>query len=197
MLPDASPPLLAPASPPRGVDGTPRKPGVGQERVSPRLPTSPSFAGFAGRAVRRVENCPTSLLPARDPFSCAARSWASVVRDGVVARLPPSVNRSDFLALYERCVHAGLRACISIWHQAGSQDITISCRIITLPQTPTLQPMGAVAAAAGDEPKPAQPSLRKRLGLTLCQTSRHLQERRNLQWRQLPLPQPPPLRLQN
>jgi hypothetical protein len=130
-LPDASTPRLAPASPPRGVDGATGKPGVGQERVSPRLPSSPSLAGVAGRAVRRVETRPTSSLPARDPLSRAAPSWASVVRDGGIARLPPSVTRSDFLALYERCVEARLQARISIRHQAGSQDITISCRIIS------------------------------------------------------------------
>jgi hypothetical protein len=141
-LPDASTPRLAPASPPRGVDGATGKSGVDQERVSPRLPSSPSLAGVAGRAVRRVENRPTSSLPARDPLSRAAPSWASVVRDGGVARLPPSVNRSDFLALYERCVDAKLQARISIRHQAGSQDITISCRIIS-------SPTDAIAPAVG------------------------------------------------
>jgi hypothetical protein len=82
-----------------------------------------------------------SSLPASIPFSRAAPSWGTVVRDGVIARLPPSVNKSDFLALHERCMDSGLQARVSIRHQAGSQEITVSCRIIAL-STDATAPVG-------------------------------------------------------
>ncbi len=91
-LPDASTPLLAPASSSRRIDGAPGKQGVGHNCISPHLPASTSSARVAGRAVRMVETHPTSLLTASVPFSCAAPSWARVVRDGAIARLPPSVK---------------------------------------------------------------------------------------------------------
>jgi hypothetical protein len=76
-----------------------------------------------------VKTCNTSL-PASVPFSNAAPFWASIVRDVVITRLPPAVNKSNFLALYVLCVDFGLQARVTIKYQTGSQEITIFFRII-------------------------------------------------------------------
>ncbi len=40
-----------------------------------------------------------------------------------------AVSRQDFLALYKGCVDSGLRTRLILRHQAGSNEITISCRL--------------------------------------------------------------------
>ncbi len=124
-----SPPCL-PASPSPGVEGRYRQAGTMLTRPSPHLPASPS-AGAVGRLARGGETQQQLSTPTAEPqLSCAAPSWASVVRDGVHARRPPqpsqlptalaseTVSKDDFVALYERCMHARLKAprCFTLRH---------------------------------------------------------------------------------
>ncbi len=101
---------------------------MGHERISPRLPASPSSVGVSGRAVRTAETrLPASYTGSR-PIHTPAPSWASIVRDGARAN-HTAVSRHDFLTLYERCIDAGLRTRLILRHQAGSNEISISCRL--------------------------------------------------------------------
>jgi hypothetical protein len=101
---------------------------MGHERISPQLPASPSSAGVAGRAVRTAETrLPASYTGSR-PIHTPAPSWASIVRDGARAN-HTAVSRHDFLTLYERCIDSGLRTRLILRHQAGSNEISISCRL--------------------------------------------------------------------
>jgi hypothetical protein len=119
-----SSPLLH-ASPSPGVDGS--RPGVLQE-LSPRPPASPA-TGVAGWAQAGGAN----HLPGRHTVSNPALSWASIVRDGARANIKSPILRQDFLALYERCIESGLRTRIVFRHQAGSHEISISCRLCAPP----------------------------------------------------------------
>jgi hypothetical protein len=114
------------ASPCPGVDGLRR--GVLQE-LSPLPPASPA-TGVAGGACRLAG---TQHLPGSRTVSNPAPTWASIVRDGARANTKPAVSRQDFLALYERCIDSGLRSRIVIRYQAGSHEISISCRLCTPP----------------------------------------------------------------
>ncbi len=67
-------------------------------------------------------------LPGSRPIITPAPTWASIVRDGARA-IHTAVLRQDFLALYERCIDSGLRTRLLLRHQAGSNEITISCRL--------------------------------------------------------------------
>jgi hypothetical protein len=112
------------ASPSPGVDGAIR--GVLQE-LSPRPPASPS-SGVAGRDGRLAGH----HLPGSRPIHTPAPSWASIVRDGARAKTT-AVSRHDFLTLYERCIDSGLRTRLIFRHQAGSNEISISCRLSAPP----------------------------------------------------------------
>lgn len=101
-------------------------------RPLPHLPASP-FTGVDGR-LRRGGNTQQqyATLPAgSDPsLSSAAPSWARVVRDGASATsLPPLSPREDFFRLYELCVANGFSARVAIRSAAGTQEITLSCRL--------------------------------------------------------------------
>jgi hypothetical protein len=115
-----SSPLLH-TSPSPVVDGAVR--GALQE-LSPRPPASPA-TGVAGRAGRLAGN---HTLPGSHPITTPAPTWASIVRDGALA-IHTAVSRQDFLALFERCVDSDLRTHLILRHQAGSNKITISCRL--------------------------------------------------------------------
>jgi hypothetical protein len=117
--------LPPPRLPSPGVDGAIQ--GVLQE-LSPRPPASPA-TGVAGRDGRLAGNHP---LPGSRPIHTPAPSWASVVRDGARAN-HTAVSRQDFLTLYERCVVSSLQTRLILCHQAGSNEITISCRLNASP----------------------------------------------------------------
>jgi hypothetical protein len=130
-----------PASPSVGLDGRCRQARPTPVRPSPRLPASPS-PGVDGRSDRgRETRQQFSTLPAEPQLSCARPTWASIVRDGVCARRPPqqssptpeNIAKEDFFALYERCVHAGLKARVAIRHAAGQHEVTLSCYFSTKP----------------------------------------------------------------
>jgi hypothetical protein len=97
------------------VDGMPCRPGVGQERFSPRLPLSCRgcrLGGKDGQDSSYFTTCQHPLLQRRPLLGQHGQRWPDV--------------------LYERCVDSGLRARVTIRHQTGSQEITISCGIIAL-----------------------------------------------------------------
>jgi hypothetical protein len=125
-------------SPSRGVAGRSRQTGTQLVRHYPHLPASPS-AGLDGRLVRDVETQQQPFtLPAGPSHAIAAPSWASVVREGEQFRDPPppphsaplaAITREDSLALYERYIKSGLKACFSVRHASGLQEISLICTI--------------------------------------------------------------------
>jgi hypothetical protein len=130
-----------PASPSVGLDGRCKKAGPTPVRPSPRLPASPP-PGVNGRSDRGHETRQQfSTLPAEPQLSCARPTWASIVRDGACARRPPqqssptleNIAKEDFVALYECCVRAGLKARVAIRHAAGPHEVTLSCYFSTKP----------------------------------------------------------------
>ncbi len=86
------------------------------------------LAGSPSKRLQLVLQClPVSISP----------SWADVVRSGT--SLSPSspattaatttAATADFLALYERCVSNGLKACINISNNTGHQEISLTCQV--------------------------------------------------------------------
>jgi hypothetical protein len=96
----------------------------------PAPPPPPQQGSQAGLVSRRG----TSLYLAGDPppISNPEPSLTSVVRDGARAT-HTAVSRQDFLALYEHCSESGLRTRLILRHQAGSYEISISCRLSAPP----------------------------------------------------------------
>jgi hypothetical protein len=125
------------ASPPPGVDGVNRQAGATLLRPLPHLPAS-SFTGVDGRLRRGGDKQQqyTTLPAGSDPsLSSTAPSWARVVRDGASATSQPPLPqaalspREDFFRLYELCVANGFSARVAIRSAAGTQEITLSCRL--------------------------------------------------------------------
>ncbi len=85
------------------------------------------------RPVRQDRSQSHSPPPSSRPLLRLPPSWASIVQGDAHAAAPPAISRQDFLALYERCITSGLRSRIVFRHQAGSHEISISCRLSAPP----------------------------------------------------------------
>jgi hypothetical protein len=135
-----TPPPRHHASPPSEGDGRCRQGGSTATRPPPHHAASPSTrvdGRLAGGAADLHHHLHLSL-PAYPSFSCAAPSWASVVRDGARPRNPPQatlsaspaiVSRDDFITLYERCVESGIRARFAVRYTAGRQEVSLSASL--------------------------------------------------------------------
>jgi hypothetical protein len=63
--------------------------------------------------------------------------WVSVARGDVNVLVEkttcteslPAITAAEFLALFERCMVSGLKACMVISHAAGCQAITVTCNL--------------------------------------------------------------------
>jgi hypothetical protein len=106
----------------------------------PRCHASP-FTGFDGRLANGGENqlhlSPPNGIP---QLSCVAPTWANIVQDEACSRRPPqpppsatseSISNDDFVALYERCVHTGLKARVALRYAAGRHEVSLTCYLPT------------------------------------------------------------------
>ncbi len=46
-----------------------------------------------------------------------------------------SISKDDFVALYERCVHAGLKARVTLRYAAGRHEVSLTCYLPTSSST--------------------------------------------------------------
>jgi hypothetical protein len=103
------------------------------------------MAGQPGRGLTQQQLATQSAQP---QLSCASPSWASIVRDGTCARRLPhlpatpttgSITKEDFVALYEQCKHAGLKARVALRHAAGRHEVSLTC-YFSSSSTPIISP---------------------------------------------------------
>ncbi len=126
--PERTPSPFLPASPLSWRRQRKARSGAGLHPPPPRLPFN------RGRRPVRQDGCHFhSPLPSSCPLPRLAPSWASIVQGGAHAAAPPAVSRQIFLALYGRCIASGLRSRIVFQHQAGSHEVSISCRLSAPP----------------------------------------------------------------
>jgi hypothetical protein len=150
---------LLPAFPSPGVDCS--RLDVVQERTP--CPHASPATGVAGRVCRLVG---TSSLPGSGLFSRPAPSWAGMSK---MAHMP--VFRQPASSVLSPPIE-----CKSFWHQAGSHEISISCRRSLPPSNANAPADDNVVDAGPNEPKsPQLLALCHRLTLDYYSQQRHLQ----------------------
>jgi hypothetical protein len=96
--------------------------------TQPCPPASPS--GVVGWSSRRAGSQQLNTPPPCNP-SHNVPTWADIARGGNFTSTPqeaPAASTADAIALYKRYVSMGLQARISVKHNAGYEEICLSCR---------------------------------------------------------------------
>jgi hypothetical protein len=111
-------------SPHGGVEGSRRASVDTAPLPQPRPPASPSGVGRSSwRAGSLHPDFPPLLSPSR-----TSPTWASIARGATCTqREAPTASPADIIAIYQRCVAAGIQARFSVKNISGYEEVCLLC----------------------------------------------------------------------
>jgi hypothetical protein len=112
-------------SPHRGVEGSRRASVDTAPLPQPRPPASPSGVGRSSWHAGSLQpDFPPLLSPSR-----TSPTWASIAKGATCTqREVPTASPADIIAIYQRCVAAGIQARFSVKNISGYEEVCLLCR---------------------------------------------------------------------